>query len=395
MFGFISRIFRTSRTRHYVAIDIGSNATIRSLLFNVTEGKRIAVKKQEIELPRRTTDSDLIPLIRTHLHRTLFQYITEAGRVPDKVIIGLGSYFTFNEVLVAKKERVDPHEAIRPTDLKDLLNEFIAAHQKKRVGDTTYALAHLMPFRVNVDGYRVDEVARQTKGRVIEIALFATYAEEAYWRALEGLRPIVGGLSIEFVSNQAAVAAALVSILKIRDVLLVKVSSRITEVSLVGDGAILFTGQFEVGGDYFTKSIAKGLDVSVSDAERIKRQWDDVVLPARARQRANEAIITATETWLAEFIKLLKRDERFVLPERVWLFGGGARLGALRETLASRHWYGELTFLEQLHVELLSAERLSSLVFANGEPLLTGVEDVTLAALASRVVERVEHRSKN
>ncbi|MEK9148208.1 MAG: hypothetical protein AAB650_02115, partial [Patescibacteria group bacterium] len=320
-----------------------------------------------------------------YLRRLIFRYVKDMGRIPSEVLIGLGSHFTFNEIVTIRRIRPHPADLLRKDEFDGIIQEFLATSSLKTVGGSQYALAHLLPFRVMLDGYYLETTERQVRGKTIEMVIFATYARDEFWRALGKIQSMFGGLDMRFISNQAALAASLITVLGVRDALIVKIGSNITEVSLLGEGALLATGQFVKGGDAVTSAIAKELGISHADAERIKRQWEKTILPPKTSVSVREAMRHGAEEWLGELTAFLKHEERFLLPERIYILGGGARLKVLQHALEDHLWYGDLTFLEKLDIQLLEAEAIASRIFANTSSVLQGPEEVALAALASRV----------
>lgn len=382
---FFSRLAGKNGAKHLIAIDLGSNTAIRSLLFDQAETTFIAKKKQYFELPVREDDSALITPISEHLRQLIFEYIKEAGKVPDHILIGLGSHFTFNEIATARVTRKHPREGINPSELHGILNDYLDKHRTAVIGPAPYALVHLMPFRITVDGYRVDVISDNTAGRELEISLFTTYALNSYWEALWRIKSLWGGIDLGFISDQDAIASALVSAMNVYDALIVKIGAKKTEVSILGEGVILFTGQFDVGGDNFTQAVARRLNIKREEALRIKEQLDTATLPAKTEQSANETLNSTASLWLAELAKLLKNQESFVLPKLVYLLGGGARLKAIEEAISTRPWYDELTFVKSIEVKRLEAQDFAAKIFRNTAVPLTGPEEVSLAALAMRL----------
>lgn len=387
MAGFFSRFAPRSSVKHLVAIDLGSNTAVRSLLFDYDKNEKncVAIKKHYFELPVREDNASIITPISEHLRRLIFEYIKQVGRVPDQTLIGLGSHFTFNDVITERKIRKRPRESISPAELQAMMNDFLDKNRTRLFNSVPYALVHLMPFRIMVDGYRIDVLSEKTRGQIVEISLFATYAQDSYWETLWRLKSLWGGLELGFVSNQDAIASALVAAAGVYEALILKIGAKITEASILGEGVILFTGQIGIGGDAFTQAVMKKLGLARNEAERVKQQWGSVTLPEKAEQLASQAMRATAEVWLNELIALLKRQERFVLPEKVYLLGGGARLKAIHEVITEKPWYNELTFYKNLEVRKLEAEDFSSAIFRNVAPPLSGPEEVSLAALAVRL----------
>lgn len=377
-----------SRQRHFLAVDIGSDAAIRSFLFAATPTERTAIAKHTFELPPRERARDLIPLIRGELMRTLEHTVRRHIQMPEQTLIGLGGHFTFNETLTLRKERAQPSEAIGTGEVSAMLSS-LRDEAGKIVGGRTYCLVSVSPLRVRVDGYTVQTLTRQTRGRTIELTVFATYALQSYWMAISELRERWSGLAIRTIADQAAIAAALIAARPIREALIVKIGARITEVSLVGGGDIRFTGRFALGGEAVTRSLREHMGIAIREAEHIKRQWEHTVLPPHAKEIARRAISEAVTDWLKGLTHLIQTT-RYPVPAQIFLLGGGSRLTAVREALVHPAWHKGLSAAERVEVARLDAEELMRPLFRNESPALSGPEEVALAAIAYRLVQEAE-----
>lgn len=384
MIGFFPRS-RARRTKHLIAIDIGSATAIRSLLFRQEPGARFILGKRHTGLPTRERGEDLIPFIAGHLRQMITRYLRQIGRAPDEILIGIGGRFTFNEMAVARRERERPDAPVRTAEFQDIIRDFLRAHRERPGQGSGYHLAHIVPFQTLVDGYPIDQLSGRTCGRTLEVTLLTTYAQHSYWEALSSLRSMWGGLAIRFTSDQAAIAAALSSLFGVGDALIVKIGASITEVSLFADGAIRSTGRFDAGGESCTLAIAERLKIPSADAERIKRQWGRTILPPEVQRAAAAAIAAGAEQWLAAFSAFLERDERLLVPARVYILGGGARLGELARALASRPWHSTSPPYDEVRVSRLEGQEIAEAFFRNSNPLLTGPEEAALAAIAVRL----------
>lgn len=383
------RLTAKAKPKFFIAIDIGSPTAIRSIFFDATDRDRVALDKHYLELPSRQRETDLIPLIDEHVRRLIFHYLRRQQRIPEGVLIGIGGHLVENEVGVVEHARQHPSSPLRSEELTRILQDYARARPVKSVANASYVLASLVPFRLSVDGYRIERPTRATVGRTVAISVFATYAQSAYARALGRMSARWGGMDVRFVSDQAAVAAAVISLLKVSEALVVKIGAKTTEVTLIGDSAVRSIGRFERGGDAFSAAIAKRLGIEQAEAERIKRQFGTTLLPKRLVAAVQAAASEAAEAWLADLVGLLAAEERSLLPERIYLLGGGARLSAVPEMLAAKPWFQELTFLDRITVEVLGAERFSSLGFRNATPPLSGPENVCLISIVGRLTGQV------
>ncbi len=377
------------KPKFFIAIDIGSPTAIRSIFFDATDRDRLALDTHYIELPSREREIDLIPLIDEHVRRLIFHYLRRGSRIPDGVLIGIGSRLIRNEVDTVEHSRERPSAPLHAEELIRILKDYARTHRVKSVANASYVLASLVPFRLAINGYRIERPTRATAGRNVQISVFATYAQKAYGEALDRMRARWGGMEVRFISDQAAVASAIISLLKVSDALVIKIGAKATEVTLIGDGAVCAIGRFERGGNAFSAAIAKRLGTEPAEAERIKRQLGAAVLPKRAAAAAAAAVAEAAEAWLADLVGLLAAEERCLLPERVYLLGGGAHLSIISEILTAKSWFQELTFLDHIALEVLGAERFAALGFRNAVPPLRGPEHVALASLVGRLTGQV------
>lgn len=372
-----------TKPRYLLAVDIGSN-TIRSFLFEQAGGGYIALARHAVELPPREREADLIPFIANELRDVLVRTARRIGRAPSAVLIGLSSRFAFNETTTVHRRRERPDALVRVEEIAAMLSAFRRERAERASGTKHYHLACVSPLRVLVDGYTADALTGTTRGRTIELVLFATYALAPYWTSLLGLRALWGGMELNVMADQAAIAAALISGLGEHAALLVTIGARATEVSLIDRDIIRMNGRFDLGGEAVTQAIAGAMGISRRDAERIKRQWGRAILPPRAARTAAAAISGAAGAWLEDLVRFLESGHCAV-PERIYLAGGGAGLDALREALASPAWHRELAEGERVRVIALAAEQFAGSLFRNSRPALAGPEETGLAALVHRL----------
>ena len=385
MMSLFQHLFGRNRSEQYfIAIDVGSHAAVRSILFSENAHDRISLQKQHFELPRRDAHADIAPLVGEYLGRILFQYVKSIRAVPVQIVVGLGSSFAASDVRTVRRERPKPESAVEPKELRGILDGFMQTEAEQTINGEKHALAHLMPFQVTLDGYPIHAVSAETSGRVLEMQIFVTYVPSALWARLAGLRTLFGGIPIRFISNQAAIAAAMITLMNVSDAALVKIGARVTEVTLLAGGGVPLTGGFARGGDDITRAIAERLKSSDADAERIKRQLGTTELRADTLANVTGVVAGAVEQWLTDLVQFFKDNQRTILPDRVYLYGGGASLALLRQAITAKAWYHDLTFRERLTSALLVAEDIPGLKFRNAVSPVRGPEEVALAALIPR-----------
>ncbi len=385
-----SSFFGKPETRYLLAIDIGSGTTIRSLSLEVRadgpDPRMLA--KRHVRLPTRADTPSLIAHIRDRVRHLIFQTLRELGRLPREVSIGLGSHFTFNVTERLSYERSDPTRPVTAGELEAFLAEHLQRQKIRHAGAETYRLAVSTPLLVEIDGYPVETLSGQSRGRLVEIALINTYALAPFGEELERLSSFLGGLTVTLIANQSAIAGAIRNILNLADALIVKVGAVITEVTLLRSGRIVSTGQFPSGGNDVTVAISRELSIPFSEAERLKLEWGVALFSPDTRARAERAIRRAAGEWASELVRYLSsQSDALILPETVFLLGGGAKSEALKQTLASQQWFSGLTFLPRLSVVRLDAKDLMRNLFSTTTPPCAGPEEVALASLVWRLLK--------
>lgn len=380
----LSHLFRRSRPSYFLAIDIGSDTTIRSFLFKEDERRRIALKKWSFELPGRRESHDSIPFIGRYLHELLLTCIRQAGSCPKEALIGLGGHFTLNgiEVVDVLREREDT--PVREEELAAALLVFCREHCQQVADSRRYLLASVVLLGIKLDGQPLPTLSPARRGRMIRFAFFTTYVLDACGELLEELRSRWKGLCLTTVSDQAATAAALIGAVHSHEALLVKVGAKTTEVSVVDHESVLFTGQFPWGGDAVTLAISRRTGLDRLKSEEIKRRFEHGILPRETARTILAAVHGAAQDWVGALRDFL-RASGAVVPERVFLFGGGAGLEAIRAALTSKTWYHGFPSRGAISVTLLGGEAIAGSLFRNREPAISGPEEVALGALAYRL----------
>ncbi len=380
----LSHLFRRSRPGHFLAIDLGSDTTIRSFLFKEDGGRRIALKKWSFDLPSRKDSFDNIPFIGRYLHALLTACIRQAGSCPKEALIGLGGHLAQNEVETVNVIRERAGEPIREEELATALSAFRQQHSERIAGGRRYLLASVVPLGIQLDQRPLGTIAPARRGRVIRIVFFTTYVLDAYWELLLELRSHWKGLYLTTISDQAAIAGALIGAVHSHEALLVKVGAKTTEVSIVDHESVLFTGQFPYGGDAVTLAIARQTGLDQGKSEEIKRRFEQGGLPQKTAEKIREAVQSASQDWVGALRDLL-RASGVVIPERIFLFGGGARLETIRAALTSKIWYHTLPSRGTIDVMMLGGEAVTGSPFWNKNPFISGPEEVALGALVYRL----------
>lgn len=366
----------------YIVLDVGTYS-IRSLSIEQGSAGAIGLKKI-VSILSPKEGGELAPKIGARLREILLRYIKGLGRIPKEVFLGLASKFTFTTLEVVKSMRTDKKKGVSKKEMEEMLNHFVEDRKDFIKDSKRFILAHVEPVHLVVDGYDADpNQPRAIYGSAIELHLALTYVRDDFWKELEELRRILGGIAIDIRPSHMAVVSNLIHKNPDSDFLLIKIGGRITEISGVKDGALVWTESFPKGGEDITENIADSLGITFSRAGDIKKQYETLILRENISSSAKKIIAQKVQEWLITLHGLL-RDKQLLLPDKIYLYGGAARLPALRKALEEKEWSKDLTYKETLEIKLLSAEDFAKNAFVN-QPL-RGPEDVGLSALSLSLI---------
>jgi cell division protein FtsA len=167
--------------------------------------------------------------------------------------------------------------------------------------------------------------------------------------------------------------------------LFIDVGGGTTDIALVRQGGIDGTRMFALGGRAFTKSLADRLELPFARAEEIKVDFAKGVRVDRQEDVA-EIVAEDVAVWAAGVELVLEEfGKGGMLPGRIYLCGGGARLpqiaAALREAEFARH----LPFARPPQVESITVNEVAQVADQTG--LLIDEQDIPPMALAHQAIE--------
>jgi cell division ATPase FtsA len=155
-------------------------------------------------------------------------------------------------------------------------------------------------------------------------------------------------------------------------------------VALVRHGGIAGTKMLALGGRAFTRGLAERFGLSFARAEALKVAAADgaeLPEPTVSPETLAEALQADVGVWLGG-VEMMIGDlaEGELLPGRIFLCGGGARLPQISGALGGDDWWHRLPFARKPEVRALGPEDVAGLRDATGQ--LTTQQDVTPMALA-------------
>jgi len=297
------------KSKRLVGLDIGSSSV------------------KVVELARKGPDYELVSLGM----EPLGQDIVVDGSIMDALLVAsaIKKIFTDNKIKLREvATSVSGHSVI----VKRIT--LSAANDAEVAAAITYEAQQHIPFDVADVNLSYQVMGPATAGSGTDVMLVAVKREKIlnHTNVLgqAGMSPVVVDIDVlalqnAFEANYDPEAGALVALLNI--------GASTMNINIVRDGMPLFTRDVSVGGNQYTDTLQKELDLSFEDAERLKKGHP---LPNVSADAAAPHVRSVSEILMLEIQKTFDFFRQTTLPENIqaiYLAGGTSKIEGLLELL--------------------------------------------------------------
>jgi cell division protein FtsA len=367
-------------TDYVVALDIGTEfvkALIAKINDDTLEIVGVGRARQDVSDMHSGAIADISGVVR-NCEEALSTAEEQAGLQAKRVVIGIAGELVKGVTNTIRYRRPQPD---RPLDVSEM--EFIIEKVQERAQtkaqkqialetgneDVEVKLVNSALVTIHIDGYKVSNPIG-FQGKDIAVQIYTAFAPMVHIGALER---VADELALELVAVAAepfAVSRAVLGTDASSNVtaVLVDVGGGTTDIAVVNDGGVEGTKMFGIGGRSFTRTIASEMDLSYTDAEKLKVNIDSPQIKASVAKDANAAIDKTMNVWIAG-VELALDDFESVdhLPNRILLCGGGASLTKLVDALSKREWYKELPFTKRPTVQHIAPSEVAGITDTTGD----------------------------
>ncbi len=325
--------------------------------------------------------------------RALDQARAMAGLRPQSVVIGIAGELVKGTTASLAARRGDPRRPLDEAELQavvERVQDDALREAERRIGWESgidrldVRLVHAAIVEMKIDGYPISNPIGFT-GAHLELAIFNAFAPMVHIGALQSVAAALGLGLLGVIAEPYAVATCLPpGELGDTGAVFIDVGGGTTDVALVRHGGIAGTKMLALGGRAFTRGLAERFALPFARAEALKlAAADGTELPEATvtSEAVGDAIEADVAVWLGG-VELMIGDlaEGELLPARIFLCGGGARLPQISAALEGDAWWHRLPFARKPEVRALAPEDVAGLRDATG--LLVTRQDVTPMALA-------------
>lgn len=303
-----------------------------------------------------------------------------AGRwiLPDQILVGLPASQLRGRAWSVSQRRAHPDRPVEERELAALLGRALRLTTNRLGGqDPGWLLVDAAPVALSVDGRGVTDPVG-FRGKEIGATVFAGFAR------VETVQ--TWGLvarELEFSTLiLAAAPLALAAGLSEPQGMLFDVGGATTDLTWWRAGRPVALDSLPIGGMALTRALVQEWSLSPEKAERLKRAYADGRLPDDAQAQVVKVMATALQAWSEETeaaLARLSQDE--LLPQQLYLLGGGSVLPEMIEAIRSLAWSQSLHFSRYPQVDRLRPTDVPGVV--NRTDLGRDAGDMSALALAA------------
>lgn len=388
-----------NKTHYAISLDIGTEY-VKVLVFGI-EGDTAHVigtgrQKQGLSDMQGGRVTDIYGVIK-NCNAALDQAFEEARVAPNQCVIGIAGELVKGTTTTVHYKRENPKEKITVKELKEIIEQIQAkAFENTRSelawetgqAELDVKLVNSAVVDVRIDGYKITNPIG-FQGRDVQVGIFNAFAPIVH---IGSLQTIAEELNLDLLSV-AAEPYAVARCVGLEDsaefsAIFIDIGGGTTDIAVVRGGGVEGTKMFAIGGRVFTKSIADALDLTFSEAEKIKIDYsnDKIKKDTDLYKQVKKAIENDCDVWL-DGVELALEEFLNVelLPSKILLCGGGSLLPDIAEYLEKKAWVKRLPFAKQPKIDFIKPVQITSVKDETGK--LVGSQDITPMALANLAID--------
>jgi cell division protein FtsA len=386
----------------YLGLDIGTEY-IKAILFRVEDGSIVVEHflrvKQKMTAMKNGTITNIRNVISaceealsgldTEDVKIVGSFIGIAGELVKGVPLDVS--YKREGGIITEKEIEDVISKIEPDAYEEAKEIYRKSTGRETVDEFEIKLTNITVVQSKVDGFEVENPVG-IEGTKVFLKAYFTFAPQLHINYVSSVSEALG---IDVLGIMAEPFALARSIKKYNEKLfsgiIIDIGGGTTDIAVVKDGIVMNTQMFAFGGRVFTKRIAADLNVSLEEAENLKIKYSSKEISVTKLPEVKAAILKDVPVWvsgveiaLSEFL-----DDVTSFPATIYLCGGGALLGEIKEALIEHPWTQVLPFQRAPKVYYLSLNELDGIKDETGE--LNKPEYVPSLAISRYALEVVSN----
>jgi cell division protein FtsA len=364
---------------YIVALDIGTEFV--KVLISKLDGETLDIvgvgrARQEVSDMNSGAIADIAGVVR-NCEDALSEAEEQAGLQAKRVVIGIAGELVKGVTNTIRYRRPQPDRPLDTAEMEFIIEKVQERAQNKAQkeialetgnDEVEVKLVNSALVGIHIDGYKVSNPIG-FQGRDVAVQIYTAFAPMVHIGALER---VADELSLELLAVAAEPFAVSRSVLgndasSSFTAILADVGGGTTDIAVVNDGGVEGTKMFGIGGRSFTRTIASEMDLSYTDAEKLKVNIDHSQIKPSVAKDVNAAIDKTLEVWVAGVeLALSEFDSVDHLPNRILLCGGGASLKKIVEALEKSEWHKDLPFTKKPTVHYIQPSEVLGITDTTG-----------------------------
>lgn len=135
-----------------------------------------------------------------------------------------------------------------------------------------------------------------------------------------------------------------------------------TSISLIQNQKIMYANTFGVGSHSFTQAIANTFQITIDEAETVRQEYSMLQLPRDMSRKITDSLESEIALWLQGIVYSLKSLDINNNPTHIFLYGEGATLLGVKESLEYSTWYKSLNLTQKPSLSILTPKQFAHIV---------------------------------
>lgn len=240
------------------------------------------------------------------------------GVVLKNACIILSSPWYVSETKIIKIEEEKPF-TVTSKMINGAIASSAAGYIQKQKG---VSLLEQNVIRYSLNGYHTSDPIKK-EAQHLELSVFLSYCMSATTDNIK--RIILSNLGVHDVSINSQSLAAFVTVREtwkdVKNYVLTDISSQLTELMIVRNGALAEAASFPMGKQFVVKELGKQLGTSPEVSQTLLSMYKDKTIEESLKTRVDNALASIRQAWLSPFTKALgEMSVGLSLPSRFFLF---------------------------------------------------------------------------
>lgn len=369
---------RKKSTEYFVALDMGTDF-VKCLIFAKGEAAPAKILgKSSLKHASGSMRGGMI--INIPQAAIIFKEVVEkaceqAGLRPTNLLMSMPGDLVKSLVTTVHYHRAQPESHIDSAELKNIIYKVqLKAYEQMRglitkeqeEGSLDVKLINTTVVDMRVDGYKITNPLG-FQGGTVTLSIFNVFAPLVHLGALQAL---ADELEMDLISV-AAGPYALTRCLAVSEAelsgIFLDVGAQTTDVVVVSEGGITGIQSFALGGAAFSRSLATKLKLSDDKAEQVKLDYANDLLDKRSRAKLQPILQSTALMWVRGVAQALSEFTHLdVLPNRIFIGGGGANLPEIKNALMTKAFIQDLPFTKKPYPTVVGLTNLANIELAEG-----------------------------